>query len=146
MRESSIKKTLVETEATAEGGDLTIHFLTRHMVSRISWQHSQNGCGSSTVLKQSQSSLRGRRRRRFPSVVESQGLGSWTGWGPCHVIVVGGKVMRWRQYHQEGWRVDGLRQEDQVEWWRGSEGGWWHCIMGVKEAVGTGSQVVAGEI
>ena len=51
VRESSIKKTLVETEATAEGGDLTIHFLARHMVSHISWQHGYNGCGSSTVLK-----------------------------------------------------------------------------------------------
>ena len=46
---------LVETEATAKGGDLTIHFfLTRHMVSHITWQQGQRECGSSTVLKRSQ--------------------------------------------------------------------------------------------
>ena len=31
-------------------------------------------------------------------MVEGEGLGSWTGWRPCHGIVVGGKVMRWRRY------------------------------------------------
>ena len=59
-------------------------------------------------------------------MVEGEGLGSWTGWGPCHGMVVGGKVIRRQRYRQEGWRVDGLRQEDQVEWWHGLEGGWWH--------------------
>ena len=48
-------------------------------------------------------------------MVEGEGLGSWTGWGPYHGMVVGGKVMWWQQYRQKIWRVDSLRQEDQVE-------------------------------
>ena len=59
-------------------------------------------------------------------VVEGKGLGSWTRWGPCHGMVVGGKVMGRRRYSQEGWRVDGLHQEITEVWWHGSEGGWWH--------------------
>ena len=43
VRVSSTNKALVETEATTEGGDLTIHFLTRHTVSHISWQQSKMG-------------------------------------------------------------------------------------------------------